>query len=40
MLTDSSYPEGITFIARPAVGGMFTFLALESAPSSGYVQPS
>ena len=39
MLTTLSYP-GITFIDRPVVGGMFSLLALESAPSSGYVQPS
>ncbi|WPG98109.1 Hypothetical protein R9X50_00089500 [Acrodontium crateriforme] len=31
-----NYP-GIYFIARPVVGGMFSMLALKSAPTSGYV---
>ncbi|KAK5135123.1 hypothetical protein LTR08_005648 [Meristemomyces frigidus] len=35
-----NYPDGITFIARPVVGGMYALLALNSAPSSGYVTPS
>ena len=35
------YPlTGPTFIARPVVGGMFAPLALESAPKSGYVNPT
>ncbi|TKA69798.1 hypothetical protein B0A55_06469 [Friedmanniomyces simplex] len=34
------YSNTTVFIARPAVGGMFTLLALDSAPSSGYVAPS
>ncbi|WPV23828.1 Glutaminase A [Fulvia fulva] len=33
-----NYP-GITFIARPVVGGMFAPLALNSAPTSGTVLP-
>ncbi|KAK6432058.1 hypothetical protein LTR95_011776 [Oleoguttula sp. CCFEE 5521] len=32
-----NYPPGITFIARPVVGGLYSLLALHSAPSSGYV---
>ncbi|KAK6438483.1 hypothetical protein LTR95_005319 [Oleoguttula sp. CCFEE 5521] len=31
-----NYP-GITFIARPVVGGLYSLLALKSAPSNGYV---
>lgn len=38
--SSSSYPVNITFIARPAVGGVFALLALDSAPSSGYVAPA
>ncbi|KAK0860093.1 hypothetical protein LTS02_008753 [Friedmanniomyces endolithicus] len=34
------YPSTPVFIARPAVGGMYSLLALNSAPSSGYVTPS
>ena len=34
-----SYP-GITFINRPVVGGFFALLALDSAPTDGYVTPS
>ncbi|KAF7186316.1 Glutaminase A [Pseudocercospora fuligena] len=34
-----NYP-GIYFIARPVVGGTFSFLALNSAPKSGIVNPS
>ncbi|KAK1073809.1 hypothetical protein LTR74_001663 [Friedmanniomyces endolithicus] len=34
------YPTSPIFIARPAVGGMYSLLALNSAPSSGYVTPS
>ncbi|OQO13427.1 hypothetical protein B0A48_01655 [Cryoendolithus antarcticus] len=32
-----NYPPGITFIARPVVGGLYSLLALKSAPSNGYV---
>ncbi|KAK4555056.1 hypothetical protein LTR86_007822 [Recurvomyces mirabilis] len=34
------YPSAGMFIARPAVGGMYSLLALEGAPTSGYVTPS
>ncbi|KAK0941868.1 hypothetical protein LTR48_001306 [Friedmanniomyces endolithicus] len=34
------YPTSAIFIARPVVGGMYSLLALNSAPSSGYVTPS
>lgn len=30
----------ITFIARPVVGGEFALLALNGAPTSGYVTPA
>ncbi|KAK3070547.1 hypothetical protein LTR53_010284 [Teratosphaeriaceae sp. CCFEE 6253] len=33
------YPN-IFFIARPVVGGLYSLLALNSAPASGYVTPS
>ncbi|USW48528.1 hypothetical protein Slin15195_G018470 [Septoria linicola] len=36
---NGNYPSGITFIARPVVGGMFSFLALNGAPTSGTVLP-
>ncbi|KAF2770000.1 GTA glutaminase A [Teratosphaeria nubilosa] len=36
----ADYPSGITFIDRPVVGGTFAPLALNSAPSSGFVTPS
>ncbi|KAK0247018.1 hypothetical protein LTS09_017845 [Friedmanniomyces endolithicus] len=34
------YPTSAIFIARPVVGGMYSLLALNSAPSSGYVTPN
>lgn len=33
------YPAGIFFAARPVVGGNFAILALNGAPTSGYVTP-
>jgi len=36
---ETGYP-GITFIARPVIGGMFALLALNDAPTSGYITPS
>jgi hypothetical protein len=36
--TGTGYP-GITFINRPVVGGLFAFLALEGAPTNGYITP-
>ncbi|KAK0315412.1 hypothetical protein LTR01_000710 [Friedmanniomyces endolithicus] len=38
--TTGDYPTSVIFIARPVVGGMYSLLALNSAPSSGYVTPS
>ncbi|KAK5676212.1 hypothetical protein LTS10_011024 [Elasticomyces elasticus] len=35
------YPTGTgVFIARPVVGGLYSLLALNGAPTSGYVTPS
>lgn len=34
-----AYPENITFVARPVVGGYFALLALQTAPDSGFVVP-
>lgn len=36
---ETGYP-GITFIARPVIGGMFALLALNNAPTSGFITPS
>lgn len=36
---ETGYP-GITFINRPVIGGLFALLALEGAPTNGYITPS
>ena len=32
-----NYPQGVVFAARPVVGGEFALLALNGAPTSGFV---